>query len=415
MRRTCRCLNCITPPHMLKKLLESTDRTVREAALNTLLTTERLRGERTVRSFQGFAAAPSQGRRTILDCQNRTRLSSAVVVRAEDGDESADESVNRAFKGLGLTREFYSAVFDRNSIDDRGMRLDGYVHRGKHYNNAFWDGREMVFGDGDGVLFADFTASLDVIGHELAHGVTEHTAGLIYSMQSGALNESMSDVFGSLVKQWALGQTAEQADWLIGAEIFTPGVGADALRSMKAPGTAYNNPQLGRDPQPDHMGKFVQLPDTEDGDFGGVHINSGIPNKAFHVVAMEIGGPAWDAPGHIWYEALKASNEKTQFQQFADTTYLKAGQLYGTGSAQQQAVVEGWREVGLRISGVPVVARTGGAEAGAGRGRKPPNGRTDGGTGREADSLAALKGQIEALAAQVKALTKEVAGMKEKA
>ena len=126
MRRTCRCLNCITPPHMLKKLLESADRTVREAALNTLLTTERLRGERTVRSFQGFAAAPSQGRRTILDCQNRTRLSSAVVVRAEDGDESADESVNRAFKGLGLTREFYSAVFDRNSIDDRGMRLDGY-------------------------------------------------------------------------------------------------------------------------------------------------------------------------------------------------------------------------------------------------------------------------------------------------
>ena len=330
------------------------------------------------------------------------------MARTEDGEDSADESVNRAFKGLGLTREFFSAVFDRNSIDDRGMRLDGYVHRGRNYNNAFWDGREMVFGDGDGVLFADFTASLDVIAHELAHGVTEHVAGLVYSMQPGALNESMSDVFGSLVKQWALGQTAEQADWLIGAEIFTPGVGADALRSMKALGKAYDNPRFGKDPQPDHMGKFVQLPDTEDGDFGGVHINSGIPNKAFYVVAMEIGGPAWDAPGHIWYEALKASNEKTQFQQFADATYLKAGQLYGTGSAQQQAVVEGWREVGLRISGVPVAAGTG-----AGRARKPaPAG---GGAGREADGLAALKNQIEALATQVKALSKEVAAIKERA
>lgn len=415
MGRTCRCINCITPPHMLKKLLESTDTTVREAALNTLLTTERLRGERAVRASQGFAAAPSQGRRTILDCQNRTRLSSAVVARTEDGEDSPDESVNRAFRGLGLTREFYSAVFDRNSIDDRGMRLDGYVHRGRKYNNAFWDGREMVFGDGDGVLFSDFTMSLDVIAHELAHGVTEHAAGLVYSMQPGALNESMSDVFGSLVKQWALGQTAAQADWLIGAEIFTPGTGADALRSMKAPGTAYNSPHLGRDPQPDHMSRFVQLPDTEDGDFGGVHINSGIPNRAFHVVAMEIGGPAWDAPGHIWYEALKASNERTQFQQFADTTHLKAGQLYGTGSAQQQAVVEGWREVGIRISGVPIAAGTG---AGAGRARRSAEGRGDGGKpggGRETDGLAALKGQIEALAAQVKALAKDVAGMKERA
>jgi Zn-dependent metalloprotease len=250
--------------------------------------------------------------------------------------------------------------------------------------------------------------SLDVIAHELAHGVTEHAAGLVYSMQSGALNESMSDVFGSLVKQWALNQTAEEADWLIGAEIFTPGGGADALRSVKAPGSAYDNRQFGKDPQPDHINKLVRLPDTEEGDFGGVHINSGIPNKAFHVVATEIGGPAWDAPGHIWYEALKASNERTQFQQFADSTYLKAGQLYGTGSAQQQAVVEGWREVGLRISGVPIAAG-----GGAGKGRKPvPAG---GGAGREADSLAALKAQIEALAVQVKALGKDVAGMKERA
>src|SRR5262249_55590064 len=156
------------------------------------------------------------------------------LARSEDGAPSADESVNRAFDGLGKTREFYKTTFDRNSIDGNGMRLDGYVHRGRQYNNAFWDGREMVFGDGDGRLFTDFTKSLDVIGHELTHGVTEFTAGLEYHNQSGALNESISDVFGSLIKQWSLQQTAAQADWLIGAEVFTPGVEADALRSMKS-------------------------------------------------------------------------------------------------------------------------------------------------------------------------------------
>src|SRR5262249_27643424 len=162
--------------------------------------------------------------------------------RTEDGGASADETVNRAFDGFGTTRDFYKAVFDRNSIDDHGMRLDGYVHRGVKYNNAFWDGQEMVFGDGDGAGFTDFTRSLDVIAHELTHGVTEKTAGLIYHNQQGALNESISDVFGSLVKQWSLEQPAETADWLIGAEVFTPGIAGDALRSMKAPGTAYNNP-----------------------------------------------------------------------------------------------------------------------------------------------------------------------------
>ena len=159
----------------------------------------------------------------------------------------------------------------------------------------------MVFGDGDGLTFTDFTKSLDVIGHRLTHGVTEHAAGLEYHIEPGALNESMSDVIGSLVKQWSLKQTVDQADWLIGAEIFTPDVQADALRSMKAPGTAYDNADFGKDPQPDHMSRFVHLPDTEDGDFGGVHINSGIPNKAFYLVATGIGGNAWQAPGHIWY------------------------------------------------------------------------------------------------------------------
>jgi len=397
----CRCINCITPPHMLKKLLDNADGRIRDAALRTLLTTSRLRGERNIRGFMASATAPTHGRRTVSDCATGTFLPSATLARTEDGETSTDGSVNRAFDGLGQTRDFYQEVFDRDSLDGRGMRLNGYVHYGEAYNNAFWDGSQMVFGDGDGVLFTDFTESLDVIAHELTHGVTEFTAGLQYRNQSGALNESISDVFGSLVKQWANNkQTADQADWLIGAEVFTPGVEADALRSMKAPGQAYNNPTLGRDPQPDHMSKYANMSD----DNGGVHINSGIPNKAFYLTAIGIGGYAWEAPGQIWYTALQASGETTDFQEFADTTYLKAGQIFGSESAEQQAVASAWKEVGIRISGVRSLSGT------MGRMRRPQAAARNGHDQDPAD----VARKIEQLNVQVSLLSKEVAGLKGK-
>ncbi|MET9960004.1 M4 family metallopeptidase [Streptomyces sp. NPDC006326] len=400
MSRTCR-LNCIIPPYLLKRLLESEDGEVRQAALDTLLTTARLRGERGVRAAFAGAAAPANGRRTVFDCEQSTFLSAAVLVRPEDGPDSVDESANRAFDGLGLTRDFYQEVLQRNSIDGRGMRLDGYVHFGAKYNNAFWDGRQMVFGDGDGKKFSNLTGSLDVIAHELTHGVTEHTAGLEYHNQSGALNESMSDVFGSLVKQWSLKQSADEADWLIGPDVFTPGIDADALRSMKAPGHAFNNPLFGRDPQPDRMSKFIHLPDTEEGDFGGVHFNSGIPNKAFFLAAAGIGGFAWEAAGPIWYESLKASSRETQFQDFADTTFQKAGELFGVGGAEQLAVLAAWQEVEIPITGVPTgVAR---ARSFAVDG--------NGGVGRQ-DGLAGLTRQVADLSAKVTALAKDVAALK---
>lgn len=385
MTRSALCVNCITPPHLLKKLLESSDRDVRDAALVTLLATAQLRGERNVRALAGFLSAPADGRRTIYDCKHSVNLSLATIARTEDGNPSRDVSVNRAFDGFGDTREFLSKVFDRESIDDRGMRLDGYVHRGVRYNNAFWDGQQMVFGDGDGIIFTDFTSSLDVIAHELAHGVTEWTANLEYHNQPGALNESMSDVIGSMVKQWSRNETADTADWLIGAEVFTPAIGADALRSMKAPGTAYNNSQLGSDPQPDHMDQYVQLPDTEDGDWGGVHINSGIPNKAFYLVATAIGGHSWETAGQIWYASLLASHQQTKFQEFADTTYAKAA-IFGTTS--QQIVAEAWAEVGITVSGTVSITRS---RAKKNSGVKP------GSPGNGEDICAGLAKQVERL------------------
>jgi Zn-dependent metalloprotease len=398
MCRSCRrSLNCITPPHILQKLLESGDSGLREAALGSLLSTTELRGERNVRALSALTATPDTGRRTVYDCRTTKVLTSAALARTEDGATSSDTAVNQAFDGFGSTRSFYKEVLGRNSIDDRGMRLNGFVHYGARFQNAFWDGQEMIFGDGDGVLFGGFTGAIDVIAHELTHGMTEYTANLSYHGQSGALNESISDVFGSLVKQWSRNETAEEADWLIGAEIFTPALKGDALRSMKAPGKAYDNERIGRDPQPDHMDRYASLPDTPRGDNGGVHINSGIPNRAFYLAATGIGGYAWEAPGHIWYESLKASTETTDFQKFAETTYLKAGQLYGGNGAEQRAVLDAWRTVGIRI---------GGAQGGGVRVR-PAGGWSDG-----SRSLDDLSGHVRTLAKEVEELARDIAALK---
>lgn len=348
--------NCIVPPYLLEQLVEHSDSDIRRATLATLITTEHLRGRRSLAAELGLGAAesPDGGQRTVYDCRSSTNVDSAVPVLAEDSGTSTDATAHRAFDGLGATVDFYRTVLQRNSIDDHGMALNGYVHYGRRFNNAFWDGSHMVFGDGDGRVFADFTKSIDVIAHELTHGVTEHTAKLQYERQPGALNESMSDVFGSLVKQWKAGQDAADADWLIGAEVFTPDIQADALRSMKAPGTAWDAAAFGRpDPQPDHMSKFVHLPVSPEGDWGGVHINSGIPNKAFHLAAIGIGGKAWEAAGHIWFAALQAANQSTGFQAFADLTDAKAGDLCGPASAERDAVRQAWDQVGIRTSAAP--------------------------------------------------------------
>ena len=389
----CRSVNCIVPPHILQQLLKSHDPSIRDIALGTLLATTQLRAERRVVAQFGFIPnSTGKIRRTIYNCKSRSLLDEADLVRGEDADPVQDPSVNRAFDHLGSTYEFYKQVLDRNSIDNRGMRLDGYVHYGRSYNNAFWDGREMVFGDGDGRLFSDFTGSLDVVAHELTHGVTDHTAGLEYHNQSGALNESMSDVFGSLVKQWSRQESASEADWLIGDDIFSPSIQGDGLRSLRAPGRAYDDPTLGRDPQPAHMDGYERLPDTEAGDWGGVHINSGIPNHAFYLVATGIGGYAWERSGQIWYESLRAVGPETEFQEFAETTVATAGRLFG--AEEQRIVRAAWREVGIRVDAVSALVE-----------RRAVSGAVSLG-----DSM--LADRIDALAARVSALTREVAQLK---
>ncbi len=198
----------------------------------------------------------------------------------------------------------------------------------------------MFFGDGDGQMFTPLTNSLDVIGHELTHGVTQYEAGLSYVNQSGALNESMSDVFGSLVKQYAKRQDAASADWLIGNDIVGPMLQA-ALRSMKEPGKANAH-----DSQPADMDHFVNTSQ----DHGGVHVNSGIPNHAFYVVATTIGGNAWEKAGKVWYESLRDAQVKPNcdFATFAKVTVRQAGQIFGASGAEVDAVKAGWDAVKVK-------------------------------------------------------------------
>jgi len=295
-----------------------------------------------------FMAAPGMKHRTIYEAKNGTNLP-GTVVRSEGAPPTNDLAVDEAYDGAGATYDLYYDVFQRNSIDDRGMRLDSTVHFEVKYDNAFWNGSQMVYGDGDGKIFDRFTKAIDVIGHELTHGVTQYTASLDYKDQPGALNESFSDVFGSLVKQRVLNQTADQADWLIGAGLFTSQVKGQALRSMKAPGTAYDDPVLGKDRQPADMDHYFKGAE----DNGGVHINSGIPNHAFYLAAIGIGGYAWEKAGKIWYISLRDRlHHDSNFADAAKITIAVAGELYGAGSQEQNAVTKAWDNVGvLKLEG----------------------------------------------------------------
>ncbi|AUH43071.1 M4 family metallopeptidase [Streptomyces sp. CMB-StM0423] len=359
----------IVPPHMLDKLARTEDPALSARARRTLERDALQRTRRRITTVRGAAApraarqAPDDAKpkRTVYDA-GQTQDLPGTEVRKEGGAAVDDATVNRAYDGLGATFDLFLSGFARDSIDGAGLPLNATVHYGEDYGNAFWDGEQMVFGDGDGEVFLDFTLAVDVIGHELTHGVTQYTANLEYFGQSGALNESVSDVFGSLIKQYVLGQGAADADWLIGAELLAPGVSGEALRSMKAPGTAYDDDVLGKDPQPATMADYV---DTST-DNGGVHINSGIPNHAFYLLATDLGGNAWERAGRIWYDVLTGGGLTTtaDFAAFAAATVAAAEARYGDG-AERTAVLSAWSQVGVDTDAEATVPRQTPAREGA--------------------------------------------------
>ncbi|GAP86861.1 putative peptidase thermolysin protein [Rosellinia necatrix] len=267
-----------------------------------------------------------------------------TLVRVEGQKAVSDEVANQAFDNAGNVLSFYLDIFNWKSIDNKNMNVISSVHFGKNYENAFWDPEiaQMVYGDGHDFL-GNFTNAVDVIGHELTHAVTEHTSPLDYTGQSGALNEHISDTFGIMVKQRVQNEKSDEADWLIGEECLMPGVKGVALRSMKAPGTAYNDPRFGKDPQPDNFKDFKVTKQ----DNGGVHLYSGIPNKAFYLASVAFGGYSWEKAGKIWWETMRSGQipPRCKFTQFADATVDKAEELFG---AEAAAIVQkAWSDVGV--------------------------------------------------------------------
>jgi Zn-dependent metalloprotease len=273
---------------------------------------------------------------TAFDCRHGTSLPGTPVASPAT---SADATVKRAFVEASAVARFYQEAFGRNSVDNAGKTLLSSVHFSVHYNNAFWNGNQMTYGDGDGAIFLDFTKSTDVIGHELTHGVTQYSARLAYTNQAGGLNESMSDVFGSMFRQWRAKQSAAKADWLIGKDIMGPAAiakGYVCLRDMANPGHKHC-----LSPQPAHFSKYVDGMDP--------HQSSGIANLAFYKAAKAIGGNSWGKAGKIWYDALTgpAPQPNLKMSAFANRTRKSAGRLYTNEPSIRVAVDRAWAAVGL--------------------------------------------------------------------
>jgi Zn-dependent metalloprotease len=343
------------PPYLLQRVaMRAGTRHASASGKETLQVDDRLRARRASPPGQ-MAAPPLPGSKTrVVHTANNTETLPGEPVRRDGDPPVGDSAVDEAFDSSGQVWDLFDSQFGRQSIDGRGGTVSITVHYGRDYDNAFWDGIQLVFGDGDGQIFDRFTKPMDVMAHEFTHGVTQFTVGLAYQDQPGALNESISDVFASMAKQRTLGQTAAEADWLIAAELFMPGINAIALRSMLEPGTAYDDPQIGRDLQVGSMADYVQT----DADSGGVHINSGIPNRAFALAALDIGGYSWEKAGQVWYDTLINGqlSARGSFDTFAQATMTSARRLFGNDPSVAEKIRAAWVEVGLLGASVELPA-----------------------------------------------------------
>lgn len=353
MNRYDGCFCFAIPSKMFRKLIaipEGTDASTAQRHMKHSFKLRSVRCETPPAEAPGVRAR-KKVRRSVFDLRSGEVLP-GTLVRAEGGKPARDITANQAYENAGIALRFYKEVFARNSVDGRGMQIDAAVHYGQGFQNAMWNGRQMIYGDGDDSI-GGFAAALDITAHEISHGVTQHLipGGLgvqripagerefkeqKYTLkgQAGALNESFSDVFASMVKQWHAGQTVKEADWLIGRNILAPFLGR-AIRSLKSPGnrklTWYDDDQIRS------MDHYEEGMDPHDA--------SGIPNHAFYQAAMKMGGHSWEKAGPIWYEAYDSLGPKAQFADAAQATTEVATKRFGGRSAEVKAVLAGWRKV----------------------------------------------------------------------
>lgn len=275
-----------------------------------------------------------------------------VYIAEDQAKANSDASI--CYKNMKTINDFYVQELKANifsgGYSQNIMRIFLNSHSADAHNNAFWDSRtnSVTYGDTDPEIFNPFTKPLDITAHEFTHGFTYYTSNLDYEGQSGALNESISDAFGASIFQKEQKQKSDDASWLIGENLLVPQSGTigTAMRSMKKPGTAHKNFQSVKDDrQPDHMDNYADLLNNEHNDNGGVHINSGIPNRAFYLVATNIQGFSCDKPMHIWHAAASITKPKATFLDFATTTIAQAGRLYG--KSIENLVSKAWKDVGV--------------------------------------------------------------------
>jgi len=328
----------IIPPYMMGEILKRNPK-LRKHLGSSIATSHDLREQRSASGRIILPNITGDAQREIWDAKDGEERP-GVKVRSENDPDTGDHDTDAAFAFTGNVRDYYREVHSRNSIDGAGMDMVSIVHFKQKFNNAFWDGQVMTYGRGDQIIFRNFVL-LDICGHEITHGVTQFEAAMRYFGQSGALNESISDVFGKLIEMYASKTPVKDFNWVIGNGIFMPGISGRGIRDMKEPGTAYQNEKMGKDPQPAHMDHYLKL--TKDK--GGVHLNSGIPNRAFALFATDVGGFAWDKSAQVWFAARAEAGSNPCFASFAFHT-IHACSALGF-SSETDKLVAAWKAVGV--------------------------------------------------------------------
>ena len=358
-------INCILPPEMVKNIKVKGGKKERRWAEELEVEADRYRSLRS-RSIPTSAFKPVP---KVKDGDKGSKIREVYDVqqpnsfRKEGDPKCGNPDVDAAFEFAGAVYDFFFDQFRRDSLDGKGFkmvaRVNYRIHPKKPYPNAQWDltDKEMKYGEGclkkdkerygEGYgIYNSFSRDLSISAHEHAHGIIQFSGGLEYHSQAGALNESIADVFASMVVQYAGKKNVHEASWLIGENVFHKQnrnyVSGMALRSLKAPGQAYDHKVMGKDIQPFHMDAYD--PDR------GPHVNSGIPNHAFYLLAIQLGGYSWEKAGRIWYNSLeKADNPLIRFDEWANLTVQEAIGLFGSESEEALLTRRAWKLVGLNI------------------------------------------------------------------
>lgn len=342
----------IIPPYILKNMIAH-DVDIGEPCTHLVSTLEstnefRRKFEESPDQREHAASMFMMPKRTLMRAiynANNSLILPGVLARSEGQKPTGDVAIDNLYDLIGDVYTFFKDLWARHSIDDRGMIIEAVAHFGLLYDNAFWENGRLMAGDGDQINFGSFTSDLSVIAHELTHGLTQLEAGIIYKGQTGATNEHISDAFGISIDHYVNRSIFQNSSWYIGSKLLRPEMKLNArgIRSLAEPGTAFNDPRMGKDIQPAHFKDYIHTSLSDE-----VHINSGILNRGFYLVCEQLQEPSWSKPIRIWYRALcEYANKTTGFEDWAAMTTRSTIDLFGAGGDEYKAVRRAWNAVGI--------------------------------------------------------------------